>query len=139
MPLRPTHFILHAYRCGKCNCWTWLVEKCCISSIFSKKRSCIDWMMRFERRSLSRQPLSRSNHEQLFSHSLQANERKDVLESGIQSAELKTLELETQTKILENVSFTVSSSKAFIFLLNSKCFDCKLASHPKIGRSNSTI
>ena len=35
---------------------------------------------------------------------IQAGERKDVLDSGIKSAELKALEIETQTKILENVS-----------------------------------
>ncbi|CAF4701138.1 unnamed protein product, partial [Rotaria sp. Silwood2] len=34
-----------------------------------------------------------------------AEERKDTLESGIKSAELKTLELETQTKILESVNY----------------------------------
>ena len=40
--------------------------------------------------------------------SLQADERKDVLDSGIKSAELKSLELETQTKILENVKLSLS-------------------------------
>jgi len=39
-----------------------------------------------------------------FSINFQAEERKDSLDGGIKSAELKALELETQTKILENVS-----------------------------------
>ncbi|CAF1135236.1 unnamed protein product [Adineta ricciae] len=40
-----------------------------------------------------------------------AGERKDVLESGIKSAELKALELETQTKILENQMLRLQTTK----------------------------
>ncbi|CAF2035987.1 unnamed protein product [Rotaria magnacalcarata] len=48
-----------------------------------------------------------------------ADERKDTLETGIKSAELKTLELETQTKILENQMLRLQTSKPF----NKGAFD----------------
>lgn len=50
--------------------------------------------------------------------SIQADERKDVLDSGIKSAELKALELETQTKILENVGRMGYYECSFTFAFN---------------------
>ncbi len=49
--------------------------------------------------------ISSFENRKIFTCFFQAEERKDVLDSGIKSAELKALELETQTKILENVKF----------------------------------
>ena len=134
-------FHLPTFRCEKCNCWTWLVEKCCISSIFSKKRSCIGWMMRFERRCCC-----------LFSPHLDrmASDSSSVISRRMngkmywnQVFNLLNSKRSSSRRRLKSWRMSVSLSHrreySSLSLLTSKCFDCKLASHLKIDRSTSTI